>query len=329
MPARAGHHARLFYKWEDDSNGDPNFAGTPNDSDNKPFGSDATLSTFEGSNNAVRQFNPNSRDAREVIERQFDGSWSVEFTLTNPWWLRSVIDNNVSTSGTSAPYTHTFSGDVPYSMQITQQVEDPSTDTERVLKGCVVASAEISVSGPGEGTVTLEGAYADESFTSGVTLTSQPTINEDPLHFGEATLDRAGSTISLVQSVSVSIENNTDLIYELGSRTAVDYSPKVRSVSVTYGDIVEDSDEVQRMYGSSGATSPQSDVSNEEKLELIFDNGKTGSSKNLINVTLKNAFPDSYSRSGVGDPEADLEGTLSEIPTTPEVTAENSQSTAR
>lgn len=328
MPVTAGHDQRVSYVWEDDSSGNPNFAGTPTDTDNKPFGSDASASTLEGSNNAVRAFNPNSREAREIIERQFRGSWSVSFTLTNPWWLRGALHNGVATSGTAAPYSHSFDGDVPYSMQIV--VGNEATGDERTLKGCVVASASISISTGGAVEVSLDGAYADEVIGTPASLAAQPSINERPMHFAQATVQRpSGTTLSLVQEVTLSIENNIDLVGELGTRFAVDYSPKVRAVDIQYGDIVEDSTETKRMYGDSAATSPQEKVTNQTTIDVVVDNGETGSAKNSLTFSLTGAAPDTYGRSGTGDPEADVEGQLNELVAGVSATAENDNSAAR
>ncbi|AGM11980.1 hypothetical protein DNAM5_121 [Haloarcula californiae tailed virus 1] len=326
MPSAAGHEARVSYLWENDGSDNPDFAtDSPSDSDNKPFGSDATMNTLEGSNNAVRVFDPNDREAREVIEQNFEGSWSVEFTLTNPWWLRGVIHYDVSTSGASAPYTHDYDGDIPYSMRIVQGTE--ATGTERVLKGCVISSAEISASVGGMVNVSLQGAYADEDLDTGGVGAAQPTVDERPLHFAHATLKRDGATLSLVQNASLTIENNIDLIRELGSRIAADYSPKQRTVDISYGDIVEDETEVQRMYGS--GTTPQNTVENDKPMTFTFDDGGSGSDKNAVTFNIGGAFPNSYSRSGIGDPEADLEGSLSEMAATIDASAENETSSAR
>lgn len=327
MPASAGHQARLAYLWEDDGSGNPDFAtDSPSDDTYKTFGANATMNTLEGSNNAVRVFDPGDREAAEVIEQQFEGSWSVEFTLTNPWWLRSVLDNGFSTSGSSAPYTHSLSGGVPYSMRIVQPTE--STDSERVLLGCVATSASISVDTGGLVSVSLEGAYADDEISTGVgSLTSQPTRDEDPLHFGHASISRDGgsTTLSLVQDASLQINNNTDIVLELGSRVGADYSPKQLTADVDYTDIVENSDDVQRMYGD--ATSVQTSMENHADIVFEFDNGGTGSDKNSLKFTLSDALPDTGSRSGVGDPEADLEDQLNEMAATITAEAQNGTQT--
>lgn len=321
MPSAAGHQVRVAYLHEDNG-----FTSAPNDSNYKTFGADATMSTLEGSNNAVRVFNPSSREAANIIEQEFEGSWAVEFTLTNPWWLQELIENSPATSGASAPYTHTYSGDTPSSARI--YTYDEANDVERELLGCVCVSGSISADVGGNVTVTLEGAYADEeSDSSPSSPVSQPTTDYRAMTFAKATIERpSGTTLSLIQSASLQIQNNTDLIRELGSRFAVDYSPKVRAASIDYTDIKEDDDEKQRMYGSSTAQSPQSDVDNTTTIDFVFDNGESGSDKNALTISLTTVFPDTYGVSGIGDPEANLEGTLSEMACGVSATAENDQS---
>ena len=319
MPSLAGHRARLSYLWEDDG-----FASAPTDDDHKPFGADATLDTLQGTNNAVEVFQPNSREAAEIIEQNFQGSWSVSFTLTNPWWLAAVI-SSASTAGSTEPYTHTYDGDIPNTMQLVQGTEQ--VGSERILKGCIVTSAEISTQVGGMVEVSLDGAYADEELLEGANLVEQPVIQYRPLHFGHATLKDTDATYSLVQNVSVSIENNVDLIQEIGTRTAVDYSPKIRSTSLSWSDITEDDSELKDMYG--GNTSVQETVENTSDVTVLFDNRKSGADKNTLQIDLDGVFQNEYGRSGVGDPEADLQGSMTGMTVGVTVTAENDQAEAR
>jgi len=322
MPALAGHQSRGFYLWEDDGSGNPDFATSPPaDSTPKAFGADAVITTLEGSNNAVRVFEPGNREAIEIIEQEFAGSWTVEFVLTNPWFLRAVLDNNVSSSGTD-PTTHTYDGDVPYSMRIVQGTETLSS--ERIAKGCVCARCDFNVNVQGNIEVTLEGAYADEENVDNIQ--AQPGLDYRPMHFGQASLDRGGSTLSLLQDASVTIENNTDLIYELGIRTAVDYSPKQRTIDVDYTGIKEDNTELERMYGSSAAV--QQKVTNTSNFQFIADNGESGSAANILRINANTGFPDSFSPQGLGDPEADLEEQMTEMAATVDAVAENGDGTA-
>lgn len=321
MPSAAGHDTRVSYIWEDDGSFNQS-SGAPSDSTNKTFGANIEVTTLEGSNNALRVFgDPTSREATDVIEQNFNGSVAVEFTLTNPWWAQFIF-GDFGSSGTS-PTTHTPDDDVPKTGHIIIGQEKASN--ERTLTGVYMTSMSISTSVPGEARVTLEGAYADESNSTSIS-TPQVTTSERPLMFHQGEVKVGGSTKSLVQTVTVSVENNIDGIGEIGSRFWVDYSPKVRATTLNYGDIVDDETELHRMYG--GSTSPQNTVDNTDSATLAFDNGKTGSNKNSFSIDMSLSFPESYARSGTGSPEADLEGDITEVVGQVSCTAENGTSSA-
>jgi len=315
MSATAGHQTVLSYDWED------GFKTAPASDNKKPFGVDATLTTEDASNNAVRLFEPGSPEAEQIIEQEFSGSWTAEFTLSNPWFLRGVI-TDASTSGTEAPYTHTFDGFPGDPMRLYHGSENSST--YYVLEGCVVTSATFTFNIPGTVDVTLEGAYADKS--TGSTFT-QPTINERALSFHDSTISRGGSTLSFVQSLSISVSLNADMIQELGSRFPEAYSPKQRNTEITYARIAQDSTDQERAYG--GASSIQDKVENTADITVTASNGKSGSELNSMELQFTGVFPDSVSRSGIGDATSDLQDELSEMSPTIKAVAENSSSTAK
>ncbi|QCC57365.1 phage tail tube protein [Natrinema thermotolerans] len=317
-----GADTTWVYRWED------NFAGgNPTDDTWKTFGRDVTVGTLEGSNNAVRMFDPGSREAKEIIETNFDGSFSVNFTLSNPWWIRAVI-SSATTSGSSAPYTHTFSGEMPSSMELMQGLK--TRDQERLLLGCIVTSCTIDATVPDEVTISLDGAYATEDPSVDVTsLTSQVASEVRPYTYAETQLHLAGSPLRKIQDASLTIENNTDIIEELGNRFGVDYSPKERNPSINYTSIVgeQNEDKLARMYGGSAADGPADRVTNKEEIRMIFDNGQSGSATQSIEFVLTGSFPDSHSRSGIGDPTAGLEDELDEMSLSVEAIAENNRDT--
>lgn len=307
MPAATGAQTRLMYLWEDSG-----FKNSPSDSTYKTFGREPTLDTLEGSNNAVRQFEPNNREAQDIIEQEFSGSFTVSFTLSNPWWIRAVLSEPTSSTG-----TYTYDGDFPDSMRIVQAVEP--TDEERILEGCVVTSATIDASVPDTVSVNLDGAYADERVQSVSSTKPQPSPDYRAYQFAQGNLDLDGSRQSRIQSASLSIENNTDMVRELGDRFAVDFSPKARNPSIDYVDIVntDNTSRTERLYGESAASEPQSTVENKKPLTLRFE--RPDNSNDIV-FNIGGSFPDSYSLDGTGDPTSDLEAELSEMAET--ITAE-------
>ena len=329
MVATTGADTRAVYLWEDSFATD-----SPADSTPKTFGHDVTVTSAELSNNPEDLFDPGSREAAERIAQMFEGSWGVEFVLTNPWFWRAVIAEGSSTGvdsdgdGTTDYYEHTFDGQIPDSLQLILPVE--ATENERVLQGCVVSSCTLEASDNGTTTVTLEGAYANESETTNASLTGQVTASEDPLTFADGELTFDGTTFSLVQNVSVTIENNIDLVPELGSRFAADYSPKPRTTTVDFGKIVESDSNLLTAYGGSGS-SPDNrlDGSDEVSGSLTFDNGGSGSNTNSHTVNFAGGFPETYGRDGTGDPEADYIENLTYGARQVDVVAQNGTASAQ
>jgi hypothetical protein len=138
---------------------------------------------------------------------------------------------------------------------------------------------------------------------------------------------RDGTTLDFVQSVTLSISTNDALIYGLGDRNAVAHNPKSLQYDLDYARIKKNSDDVQRFYGNDSTL--QEDIDNKASITITADNGKTGSALNKVEWQLTEVFPNEHSRSGVGDPDADIEDELSEISPTMTVVAENDDSSAR
>lgn len=326
MPAAAGSDTRGVYYWETDGSGGHNFAGSTGDSTAKTFGYNVSFPEAAFDNNPVNMFNPGSREAAERIAESFSGTWGVEFTLSNPWFWRGVV-HEATTSGTG-PYTHTFDGQIPWSMQIVLPVD--ATGNERTLKGCVVSDCRLETSDSGQVNVSLTGAYADEAEATPASLTSQVTESFDPLMFADGSLTLGGTTYNLVQGVTVSISNNIDLRAELGSRTPVDYIPKVRSTNLDFEKIVENDNLLTTAYGGSGS-SPASRVDGDDEFngDLTFDNGETGASQNKQVLNFTGGFPDTYARTGTGDPTADYREEPGDYVREIDVVATNNTSTAK
>lgn len=315
----AGHQTTLSFLHED-----AGFNSAPNDSTHKPFGYGATADTLELSNNPIELLEPNDRRTADIIEREFSGSWSISFDLTNPYWAQAIY-GPPSTSG-SGPYTHTYgvgTGGQPTSMRIFKG--DENVGFERVLGGCIINDASVEYEVPGTITVTLNGAYADEPDSS-ITVTDQPAVQRDPATTHETELTRDGTTLGLVQSASLDITTNDALIYELGSRTATAHNPKRIEFDLSVNRIKADTSDRNRGYGND--TTITDSVDNQVPIVITSDNGESGSAYNFFEWQLDDVFPSDFSETGIGDPETDIENELSEVPVDATFVAENDESSA-
>ena len=140
-------------------------------------------------------------------------------------------------------------------------------------------------------------------------------------------MSRGGSDLSFVQSLTLTINLNADMVSELGDRFPVDYSPKQRNTTIDYARIAQDSTDQERAYG--GATSLQTKVENTADFVIEATNGKTGTDKNSLRLESDDVFPDSVSRTGIGDGTSDLQDELSELGPNIRAVAENSTDPAR
>lgn len=317
----AGHNTRVNFLWED-----AGFAASPNDSTYKTFGSDVTLDTAEGSNAVQRVFMPGQRTGIDNLALFFEGSFSVSFSLTNPWWIRALFGSPSSTDNADGSYTYTYDGKTPNSLRIVEGEEN--SGAERLLKGCVVTRATVECNVEEEVQVTVEGAYADEEVTTPASLTAQTQPDTKPLTFSDASIALDGTVEGYVQNLSITLAANVDLIREMGSRTAIDFNEKQLEPDVSFGQIFDGStDTLEAAYG--GATTVQEDVENQVKVDVTFDNGEAaGSGINQHIWTLTGTLSDTYGQSGIGEPTADLEESIDRVGLDVTAEATNETSTA-
>lgn len=385
MVATTGKDTSLIYVWEDNFDQAPGgmidrskFVDTTDDDTGdaastvefykQTFGSGVTMGTNEGSNNAERQFRPGSRQAEYILESQFDGSWSVDFTLTNPWFLKSMYGDPTTSGGemdggSAVTWEHEYSGQFPDSMQLVEQIEyqDSSGNSiydHRILTGCIVSSMDVETDTEGVVEVSLDGAYANEYYQEDVVNKSdseryynqftQPTTDHRPLHFGNTKMyfdqtPDSGSDTKItqrrMQDASLSLEGNVDMIYELGSRKAADFSPKAIEPELSYTRIVSEdasstsAQDLKDMYGDTTKTRSERESpadptmgTSDLEIQMEIDNARTPSEDSDVNrltFVMEGSLVDSYSRNNVGDPESELEADVDRLITRTYVVAEN------
>ena len=215
---RTGAHGTLKYDFED---GSFTGASTPN----KKFGLQDKLSSFTMTNNKVDLNKLGQITVDKFAYGQQQGTASVGFTLSNPWIFGSILGAPLS-AGTN-PYTHTYpnaSGlpKTPRSIQIEVGYEGDSANIVRTLKGGVVGSLSINAAVGGLVDCTVDVTYGSESAPSAgsVTAPTLPTV-EFPYTFAHAELTVGGAVVVQCQDASMSIAQNTELLYGLNSHQAV------------------------------------------------------------------------------------------------------------
>jgi hypothetical protein len=209
--ARTGAFAYLRYGWES------TFKGGAATRD-KVFGRGQRITTFTRNDNPEIIFELGTREARASVFKQLEGSFSVEWILSNPWFFKGLM-GTVATSGTG-PYTHTYTKTkLPQTLEIEVGMELSGGNVVRNLKGAVISSVTLT-SAVGEVIrASADILYADE--TVGTALSSYLVDTFDPFAFQHATLEIPGGTVlGEVQRFELTINNNGLLVYGLGDHRA-------------------------------------------------------------------------------------------------------------
>jgi len=232
--------------------------------------------TASPSNSNERIPNLNSRNYAKHVAKSFVGSWSVDFQASNFYHLQAVIGNATTTG--SGPYEHKFAESNFLSGMTIQTSEDMDTDSERTLVGCMVNNWTLSMNQGEVVTGRMDGSYRSESKDTSLNTTGNTSDGEDVFTFAHAALEFPNATtLTEVQSLELSVTNNAEQIYGLGSRLATQQVWKQRTYDVTINKIREaDSDLLDDFYGSSTTLQDPGTPANVATLTLVLDNGKTG-----------------------------------------------------
>jgi hypothetical protein len=272
----------------------------------RPFGHGTKL-TINRKNNMEKVYGVGARNASANVAKKYEGSASVEFLMGagetaiahgGSSWLRAVL-GAIPTDAGATPYTHTYAeSNTLASMSIANAVEQGTADYVSALIGCKVNSCNITAAVDEVAKVKLDLMYRTESLaTSGIGSAVVPT--EVPLTFAQGTLSVAGTTVGYVQSIDLTINNNLELIWGLGSRYSTASVGKTRSydikMSVAFSDITL---LLQSFYGKSGAIAA-TDLATLNPagvaLVLTFDNGSTVINKRSIVFTFANFYINEHS----------------------------------
>ncbi len=227
---RTGAHGYLKYDFETSYG----TGATPN----KKFGLQDKLSSWTLTNNKVDLNKLNQNTVDKFAYGQQSGTASIGFTLSNPWVFGTIL--GAPTTAGSNPYTHTYPPSAglpktPRTVSVEVGFDGASADIVRSLKGGVLGSLSINAAVGGLVECTADITYGKESApsTSLGTAPTLPTV-EFPYTFAHAELTVGGNVVAQCQDASMTIAQNTELLYGLNSHQAVDSFRRVLSMTGSF-----------------------------------------------------------------------------------------------
>ena len=269
--------------------------GTAAASKVRPFGAGVKI-THTRRNNMEIIYGLGFRNAAGNAAKKFEGSASIEFILTNATWMRALF-GAVADAGS---YTHTYSETVTVpSFTVATGTELGTADEVTELTGCKIDNATITATQGELVKVRLECPYKTETLaTSGIA--SQNTETFSAYSFAQGLLEwtASGGEIGKVQSFELTVNNDLEGVYGLGSRLRAATVEKRREynlrISIAFKDVTE---LLTKFYGQATGPLPTSTPATQATIVLTFTQGSgAGSAGNeKIVMTIANIYFDENS----------------------------------
>jgi len=250
-------------------------------------------------NNLIRIYGVgDGRNAEKVAYGNLDLSGSIEFQVTTFDFLKFIVGPKTG-SGTSAdPYVLTEANDYSQSdssgiQTFTMEVAgyDETTDDVETYVGCWGISATLNFSIEAPLSCTFN--WGAKSVTGGTTAAGYTSSSRTPylMQSGTFKWGTTPSTVSKVQSGSITINNNPVVVREVGDRTVVDVAAGQRQYDFTIELIMTDALRTtleQDLYGQTVSSGPADGVSDpnppaDKELSIVFAISGTDTAEILLN----------------------------------------------
>jgi hypothetical protein len=249
----------------------------------KAFGHGVKIDTLSRKNTMERIFQIGARNAQKLVVKKYEPTTTISFVLSNPWFFRAVIGATPSVLGTG-PYNWTWAeSDTVSSITILNQINTAGPDVMKLLGGkvnsCVITCAVNELV-----KVKLDIPFVNETLSA--VSVSPVSETEEPFVFSEGTLELpTGVPIAYIQTAEVTITNNIEVIWQLGTRFGQASVPKQREYTLSgfSAAFVNSATVLQKFYGS--ASAPAADVAETATLKLNFTNGLTSTNERTITLT--------------------------------------------
>ena len=256
-----GVNAYLVYGWESSF-------GSGSGTKDKVFGRGLSISNLAFSYDTDSIYELGDRKLRDVVRKRFVGSMSMTWLLSNPWFFKALLGQS-SSSGTAAPYTHTFTvADSVPSMEVEVGMRD------YVLSFTGVVLNSVSIQANTNNPVQVNSSNFLYKSVSVGTIVGTGVTDTFPVY----TLNNVsvelpiGTPISYVSGVNISISNNAQRIYALGDREMVEAIPLQLDISVG----------LNLWHTSKSYLENFLSITDYPDMRIVISNGQTGAAEKSI-----------------------------------------------
>ncbi len=225
-------------------------------------------------NNKARVFGVGNRNASSTVALQYGGTLTINGSVTNAYWLLGAL-GAVADAG-SDPYTHTYTETDRLPTFTAWRTSSLDTVTNEVFQGCTINTITLTAAVNEPLKFSLECPYRYDKLDTD--SESQVTDTQKVYTFAGGTIEVPdGSTIAKIQNFEVSINNDVELVYEVGSRFASDFVAKTREYNFSLSAVIEDFSLLGYFYNGATGTSPGTTAGELATMTLTFTNGDSHS----------------------------------------------------
>ena len=270
----SGASTLALYAYENPTQWDSVAAShTASDETYVPFGQGVDVSVARN-NNAERITGVGARNATATINKQYSGTATINGALTNAYWLLGVLGANVD-AGVVGAYTHTYSeADKLPSFTTKTSFNLGTDDMANILLGCRINSYSLTAAVNEALKFSIEAPYRYETIDS--TAIANNADVEPVFTFAHGSIELPdGTQLAAVQSFELTINNNLEAIYGVGSRFMADQVAKNREYNFNITAAFKDHTALFTRFlnGTNSATSPTTGSGTEiATLQLTFTN---------------------------------------------------------
>ncbi len=251
-----------------------------------PFGQGVEV-TMSRTNNAERVFGVGARNATATINKQYGGTMTISGMLSNAYWLLGVLGVN-NDAGSAGVWTHTYTeADILPSFTTDLGFDLGTTDFESSVVGCVIGSCTISAAVNEALKFSLDCSFRYENLG---TSKSNDIVDVEPVFtFAHGSIEMPdGSAIAAVQSFELTINNNAEPVYGVGSRFMTGVVAKNREYNFSMTAAFNDYTALLTyfMNGTNTATAPVAGNSAATTMALTFTNAEG----DILDITLTGVY---------------------------------------
>jgi hypothetical protein len=263
----------------------------------KPFGMNQKVTSLRTSSGKIELPQLAKSEIQDFAYGAKSWELSMEWVLSNPFWLKALMGGYTAPTETTAPYLHVYTGNALNLQSMSVEVGfDTDTDVVRVLLGTMMKSATISATLDNTVNVSATMVAADEK-TIGATLDTTPAADTIafPYTFVQGSLEMPdGTALTQIQSVELTIDNSAEVLKALNSAVGVAGYKKLVRYSGSFSGAVLTKSRIQDVL----------DQASGEKatMALKFTTGSGATLKEIDIVGTTVAFDENTVRYEAGEP---------------------------